>query len=326
MVEQKIELAPGESKLVSFEAVPSVARVYTVNVEGLSGQFKAVAPDALVMTLVNPKFGNLWDARILGAPAGVPTGPKTIGESCSFKPSDTTFLMTVQESVSLYDLHVYGPYLVWIPEFGAYDWDSRAGRMGSFTAIDLPAEPNKSLIVGTFYSASANHVQITVRSTQVISGMDAAYYFIGQTILIRVGYRAYMRTGDEVRIEASLVYGEYEAEWVGNNLFYTGGFPDYAYQFSGSLTTGVDRWHLIVTGNVSPFSIAVVALSCTGTGIYGITYEVGPINDPDYKGLMGCRTYIYAHPQPGMKWSKDIIRFGLNPNRWVLVDRWIWSG
>ncbi|GAI65047.1 unnamed protein product, partial [marine sediment metagenome] len=42
MAEQTVELAPGESKVVSFEATPQEAKVYQVSVDGLSGSFKAV--------------------------------------------------------------------------------------------------------------------------------------------------------------------------------------------------------------------------------------------------------------------------------------------
>ena len=44
MAEQNVTLEPGESKLVSFEAIPHEARTYQVVVDGLSGSFSAVAP------------------------------------------------------------------------------------------------------------------------------------------------------------------------------------------------------------------------------------------------------------------------------------------
>lgn len=37
-----MELAPGESKQVSFEAIPHEAKVYQVSVDGLIGSFKAI--------------------------------------------------------------------------------------------------------------------------------------------------------------------------------------------------------------------------------------------------------------------------------------------
>ncbi|GAI69592.1 unnamed protein product, partial [marine sediment metagenome] len=37
MTEQSVALQPGESKVVSFEATPTVAKVYQVSVDGLTG-------------------------------------------------------------------------------------------------------------------------------------------------------------------------------------------------------------------------------------------------------------------------------------------------
>ncbi len=42
MAEQTVELAPGESKVVTFEAIPHEAKVYQVSVDGLSGSFSAL--------------------------------------------------------------------------------------------------------------------------------------------------------------------------------------------------------------------------------------------------------------------------------------------
>jgi len=44
MVEQSVSLQPGESKLVSFEAVPHEAKTYHVSVNGLTGSFEAITP------------------------------------------------------------------------------------------------------------------------------------------------------------------------------------------------------------------------------------------------------------------------------------------
>jgi len=44
MAEQTVELEPGESRVVTFEAIPHEAKTYHVSVDGLSGSFKAVAP------------------------------------------------------------------------------------------------------------------------------------------------------------------------------------------------------------------------------------------------------------------------------------------
>ncbi len=43
MAEQTVELQPGEGKVVTFEAIPAEARTYQVLVDGLMGNFKAIA-------------------------------------------------------------------------------------------------------------------------------------------------------------------------------------------------------------------------------------------------------------------------------------------
>ena len=47
MVQQSVTLNPGESKLISFEAVPAEAKTYQVSVDGLAGSFRAVAAGPL---------------------------------------------------------------------------------------------------------------------------------------------------------------------------------------------------------------------------------------------------------------------------------------
>lgn len=42
MAEQVVELAPGKSKEVTFEATPHVAKTYSVSVNGLTGSFRAI--------------------------------------------------------------------------------------------------------------------------------------------------------------------------------------------------------------------------------------------------------------------------------------------
>lgn len=41
-LEQTVELVPGESKLISFEAIPHTAKTYQVSVDGLTGSFIAI--------------------------------------------------------------------------------------------------------------------------------------------------------------------------------------------------------------------------------------------------------------------------------------------
>jgi len=75
MAEQEVALAPGESKVVTFEAIPHEARTYQVSVNGLTGSFMATAPEITV------SFDSLdvWDIEgvpfvSVGMEAGVPSG------------------------------------------------------------------------------------------------------------------------------------------------------------------------------------------------------------------------------------------------------------
>jgi len=55
MVEQEVTLAPGESKLVSFEATPHETKTYHVSINGLTGSFFAIrpSPSARLISLRN---------------------------------------------------------------------------------------------------------------------------------------------------------------------------------------------------------------------------------------------------------------------------------
>lgn len=60
---QTVELAPGESRLVSFEATPHEARTYQVSVDGLTGSFTAVAAPAVKITNITVNPTDLTDAN-----------------------------------------------------------------------------------------------------------------------------------------------------------------------------------------------------------------------------------------------------------------------
>lgn len=52
MAEQRVDLAPGESKEVSFEAIPQEAKTYQVSVDGLTGSFVATEAVAFLVPCV----------------------------------------------------------------------------------------------------------------------------------------------------------------------------------------------------------------------------------------------------------------------------------
>ena len=66
MAEQSVALNPGESETVSFEVTPTVAKSYSVLVDGLSGSFRAVTVPVADVRVENLSI----------APAGVYVGEK----------------------------------------------------------------------------------------------------------------------------------------------------------------------------------------------------------------------------------------------------------
>lgn len=91
MAEQTISLEPGETKLVTFEAVPYEARIYQVNVNGLAGSFNVVTPPPTESSLVG-----------LNVPP-VPSG-------ASFWPEATLFLPPIEAGRYTFDLRVDPKY------------------------------------------------------------------------------------------------------------------------------------------------------------------------------------------------------------------------
>lgn len=88
MAEQTVSLAPGESKIVSFEVVPDVARTYIVTVDGLSGTFLAttvpVADIRVENLTIEPsevQVGQPVTISVQATNYGTAAGTKTI--SCS---------------------------------------------------------------------------------------------------------------------------------------------------------------------------------------------------------------------------------------------------
>jgi len=65
MAEQSVTLNPGESRVVSFEAIPHEARTYQVVVDGLSGSFVAIAPVGLIGDLNDDGVVNALDLTLL---------------------------------------------------------------------------------------------------------------------------------------------------------------------------------------------------------------------------------------------------------------------
>lgn len=85
MAEQTVTLQPGESKNVSFEVTPTVAKTYAVSVDGLTGSFRATTvPVAdirlsnLVITPAEVNVGQTVTISVTATNQGTAAGTKTI--------------------------------------------------------------------------------------------------------------------------------------------------------------------------------------------------------------------------------------------------------
>jgi len=72
MAEQNVTLQPGESKVISFEAVPQEAKTYQVSVNGISGSFRAIVPVPVDMTftvrIINAEILDQTALEVFGLP------------------------------------------------------------------------------------------------------------------------------------------------------------------------------------------------------------------------------------------------------------------
>ena len=85
VAEQTVSLQPGESKTVSFEVTPAVAKTYSVSVDGLTGSFKAttaaVADIRVENLVISPTEVNVGEKVLISVTAtnyGTVVGTKTI--------------------------------------------------------------------------------------------------------------------------------------------------------------------------------------------------------------------------------------------------------
>ncbi len=85
VTEQTVTLQPGESKPVSFEVTPTVAKTYSVSVNGLSGTFKAVTVpvadirvENLIITPSEVMVGEPVSISVVAKNYGTAAGSKTI--------------------------------------------------------------------------------------------------------------------------------------------------------------------------------------------------------------------------------------------------------
>lgn len=145
--EQTVELAPGESQVVSFEAVPQLAAVYKVTVNGLFGSFTAVGVadirvENLVIEPIEVPVGETVSISVTATNIGTDVGSKTI--TCKIDGgimAEKTVTLAPGESMVI-------PFETTPTEAKTYEI-SVDGLSGSFTAIEVSRFGKTSLGVGT---------------------------------------------------------------------------------------------------------------------------------------------------------------------------------
>ncbi len=85
MAEQIVELTLGESKTIAFEVTPTVAKVHSVTVDGLSGSFKAttvpvadIRVENLVISPAEVMVGEKVTISVTATNSGTASGSKRI--------------------------------------------------------------------------------------------------------------------------------------------------------------------------------------------------------------------------------------------------------
>ncbi|GAI66947.1 unnamed protein product, partial [marine sediment metagenome] len=201
MAEQVVELAPGESKLVSFEAIPHEARTYHVSVNGLTGSFVAIAPAGLALSFTNPKNSTAfrWNVRLYDVATHQWQASPLLNltDTYAFTPTSGTYMLLVQEhylSGGSQTSMMYGPYLLTnAPTSGSYAWDSKNGKLDGISSINMPKVSNSCVIGGTLTGIQwtqdrGGELRILVDESLPSSGQNWGKYFIGSTITVYSNY------------------------------------------------------------------------------------------------------------------------------------------
>lgn len=168
MAQQTVTLQPGESKLVSFEAIPHAAKTYNVKVDGLTGGFVASYASATLHGQVTDASNN---QRI--------SGVKIIydGQSTTTDAEGRYVISTYAKKISIAFSHVaYYPYqkeLTLVPGENILDVKlTRAitGQIALKEGYNIVTYTGKSMTVEEAFASIAQYV------ARVYHFVDSEYY------------------------------------------------------------------------------------------------------------------------------------------------------
>ena len=281
----------------------------------------------LVLGFSNPKYGavvwdaNLYDLSLRSWLAAEPSGIKELSAPCSFYPTGNTFLLRVMElpPAPLPGPYWLGPYLVTIPELGAYTWNSRDGKIDGITTIDMPHAPNESVVTGVitgfnWISEGQWGVSMAIQETQGGAGdfvqfFDSIYIRYASIPLDSLG-APLISTGERVTCRVSMIWDVYDYQWKGWDFkkvvppFYPSGslyiieeIPTQPYQ------NRIWKVGYSVSSNLPQFGACIVFF-----GAFGLT-QVGYFTGPgsgsgNYESNVYWHTLgLFANPEIGARWD-----------------------
>lgn len=183
MAEQSVTLNPGESKAVSFEAIPHEAKTYQVSVDGLSSSFKVIA--APLATL----YGVVKDAS---------TGAALVGANVSlWSPDGGEFLLQTTTDSGNYRMENILPdnYMVVFRKDGYAIVTKSVALKEGLNELNISLEPVAAMEVLERYS----DVEVTAFAPNTVNNsvLQGGVYYVTATTgkygfpLIRVRFNRY---------------------------------------------------------------------------------------------------------------------------------------
>ena len=209
MAEQSITLAPGESRLVSFEATPQGAKTFQVSVNGLNGSFVALEP-VVSLKATGPRnrpqsFWGVWVFDPVAHERKGWRGATMDKQELDLKVESKDFMLISDYYPGWpvgYSMN-YGPFKITVPDWGNYTWNAVNNSLGgggtvqnilsSKSAIVFTPSRYTSYCYSTWAPPAWWYLTAKVVSSTPLSGVDIGKYLIG----ISMGYWCNLSCVDE---------------------------------------------------------------------------------------------------------------------------------
>lgn len=320
MAEQTIELTPGESRVISFEAMPEIAKTYSVSVNGLTGSFVAkVLVTSLSGTVTTEGTGRPIEGMsvMMEGVAGTTVG---IRRSCYTDGSGFYTFPDIEE----------GWYRITFELEGYVKESVELILTKGLNEFNFSATPtrNRAFITGIVRDAIAfpvAYISIEIEKSEDVPGYANLAPSPGTIItcspeipVTELGYLC-VETGERITcyIEKRAKTTTPGSGWRAWDIHHFREYPDEYYEFSGSLTWGEyhrsGRWNIpdfnySITGNAPEFAVLLLGWNPYGYPQWGAGL-IGPCSGnmlPKNElgdAILLSRIVMYAHPNPQAKFD-----------------------